>query len=333
MSAGRAHPHHAVGGYLDPAIFAALIEDLVEVGARFDALILFWLGEPLLHPHFGEIWREAVRVAVQHGTFGTVEVHTNATHLDARKTRVALNAAEIPQHWHLSLDAIDRETYRQVKGVDRFERVQANVEAFLAARERRGAPWPRPVLQFIYGENNAHEARAFREHWEASCRRLGSPVVAAAGHVPPGEEVVILFRQLDCPTAEAQERTNALFRAEMGAQGLALPAAAVKGERVEARNLTPCAGFWKSPVVGWQGDLTTCTRDNLYENRVGSLREARFTDLWWGGRMRGRREQVARGDYGGLDACGTCFIPRSLNHGELAALEISAQASYDRRAG
>ena len=81
-------------------------------------------------------------------------------------------------------------------------------------------------------------------------------------------------------------------------------------------------------MIGWQGDVTACTRDNHLDNRLGSLQERRFSELWWGGAMRRRREAVAAGDYTGMALCQTCFIPRSLNHTELSAADISRQAAW-----
>ncbi len=329
VAEGSSHPHHQHTGYLDPRLALDLFDDLDDLGARFDTLILFWLGEPLLHPDFGLIWRRGLRSAAQHGTFRRVEVHTNGTHLTEARTRVALNAADVDQPWHFSLDAITRDTYRRVKGLDRFDKVQANIDAFLVQKARTGARWPRPVFQFIVGSNNVAEARAFRDHWEGRCRALGLRVRAAAGHVPAGDDAIVFFRQLDCPTAEEQQHHNALFRQEMAAQGLALPPAAERGVAVRAHNRTACSGFWKSPVVGWQGDLTTCTRDNHLDNRVGNLRTQRFRDLWWGGRMAGRRVQVAEGDYSGLSVCQDCFIPTSLNYSELSPDDVRRQAEWD----
>ncbi len=329
VAEGKAHPHHQHSGYLDPRLALDLFADLRRVGARFDTLILFWLGEPLLHPEFGVIWRAALRAAVRDRVFARVEVHTNGTHLVAERVQGALNDAPVEQPWHFSLDAAQRETYLQVKGVDRFEKVQVQVEAFLQAKARTGARWPRPVFQFILGPNNVQDAAAFRERWERACGRLGLPVRAAAGHVPSGEEAVVFFRQLDCPTAEEQERTNALFRAQMARMGLALPAEQARGVEVRPERPSPCSGFWKSPVIGWQGDLTTCTRDNRLQNRVGSLREAPFSALWWGQSMARRRLHVAEGDYGALPLCQTCFIPQSLNYSELSAADIAAQARWD----
>jgi hypothetical protein len=325
----QGHAHHAATGYLDPALFEALVADLEAVGARFDTLILFWLGEPLLHPHFTAIWRRGLRAAARSGTFGKVEVHSNATHLTPARTAALLNAGAVPTVLHLSLDAATRDTYRRIKGMDRFDKVEANVAAFVAEKGRTGASGPRPIFQFIVGSNNVAEVPAFRARWEGACRSVGLPVRSAAGHVPPGDDAVVFFRQLDCPTPEAQASENAVFRGAMAREGLPLPPEAARGEDVVAENLAACSGFWKSPVVGWEGDVTVCTRDNLLQNRVGSLRDSRFRDLWWGGVLADRRGRVAQGDYAGLDLCATCFIPRSLNHADLAPADIAAQAAFD----
>jgi MoaA/NifB/PqqE/SkfB family radical SAM enzyme len=326
------HAHHQRTGYLDPALFDGLMADLSAVGARFDALILFWLGEPLLHPHFTRIYRRAVRDSVQHGTFGKVEVHSNATHLTPARVAAALNEAPLPQVWHLSLDAATVETYRAVKGLDRFAQVDAQVEHLLRERARLRAPWPRPVLQFIVGDNNVQDVDRFIDRWSGLLRSIGSPFRLAAGHVPPGEDAVLFLRQRDSATPEAQDRDNALLREAARRLGLSLPsaeAAVSTGATVQAHNLRPCSGFWKSPVISWRGELTACTRDNLLHNTVGSLRERPFSTMWWGEAMRAHRAAVAGGDYGALPLCQTCFIPTSLNHTELSAEDIVKQANFD----
>ena len=324
------HPHHAHTGMMAPRIFETVIDDLVEVGGSFDSLVMFWLGEPLLHPFFDRLRRHALRAALQHGIFGRIEVHTNATHLGVERTKALLNQADIEQVLHFSLDAARTETYRQIKGMDRFEKVRANVEHFVSEKARLGARWPRPIFQFIVGSNNVHEAAEFRHHWEGVCRRNSLPVRASAGVIPPGEDAIVFFRQLDCPTPELQERENILFREEMSTQGLSLPERAERGRDVKAENLQPCSGFWKSPVVGYRGDLTTCTLDSRFSNRLGNVLDQPFSQLWWGERLQGWRDQVARGDYGGLELCSTCFIPHSINHADLSEEDVARQATWAR---
>ena len=318
------HPHHAKTGFLALALAEKLLADLVAVGARFDSFIPFWLGEPLIHPEFGALYQMALRAAAEHGTFGQIEVHTNATHLTPERVRVALNASPVPQVWHLTLDADTGETYRAIKGVDRFDAVIRNVDGLLAAKAARRARWPRVVLQYIVSERNRAEIPAFRARWEDRCRALDLPVRAAAQQVPPGDDVVVFFRQLDCPTPAEQAVQNRVFRDAMAAEALPLGRPTQTPAEVTGPNTAVCGCFWKSPVVGWDGRVTTCTRDNAFENVLGSIKETSFADLWWGPAMRSRRHAVARADYGGLPACQDCFIPRSANYSAVTPAEIEA---------
>ncbi len=317
------HPHHARTGFLPPSTADAVFEDLRRVGARFDTLILFWLGEPLVHPAFGAIYQAALRAATA-GVFGKVELHTNATHLGPANVRAALNLAPVPQVWHLSLDAATRETYRRIKGVDRFEAVERNVAGFLDAKASRGARWPRPVFQLIVSDRNAAEAPAFRARWEAACRARGLPVRVAAQEVPPGEDAVVFFRQLDAPTPGEQARQNVVYRDTMARMGVLLPREDRSPTALDGPNAGVCSCFWKSPVIGWDGRVTTCTRDNRFENALGNVHDTPFSSLWWGPEMGARRRRVARANYAGLDVCQACFIPRSANSTDISRDEIEA---------
>lgn len=318
------HPHHARTGFLPVALADKLLADLVAVGARFDTLIPFWLGEPLLHPEFGRLYQAAIRAAVEHGTFGQVEIHTNATHLTAERARIALNAAPVRQVWHLTLDAATPATYRAIKGLDRFDDVTRNVERLVTEKARTGARWPRLVFQYIVSDRNAGEVGAFRQRWESTCRAAGLPVRASAQEVPAGDDCVVFFRQLDAPTPEEQARQNAVFRDAMAAQGLALGRPTQSPTAVPTGPAGPCGCWWKSPVVGWNGRVTVCTRDNRFENSLGSLYDASFAELWWGEPTRAKRQRVATSDYAGLPACTDCFIPRSANYSAVTAAEIAA---------
>lgn len=318
------HPHHARTGFLPLALAQRLFGQLEAVGAQFDTFIPFWLGEPLLHPEFGAIYQAALRTAVTAGTFRRVEVHTNATHLTPDRVRSALNAAPVLQTWHCTLDAATPGTYRAIKGFDRYDEVCTHVEALLTEKARLRAPNPRVVLQYIVSARNASEIPAFRARWERVCTRLGLPISSAAQSVPPGDDVVLFFRQLDCPTPEAQARENEVYRRAMAHAGLTLPLPTQTPASVTTRNNAVCGCFWKSPVIGWDGRVTTCTRDNRSENALGSLHDTPFPELWWGPRMRDARARVSGGDYATHPLCQSCFIPRSANYADITPAEIEA---------
>jgi hypothetical protein len=245
--------------------------------------------------------------------------------------RVALNDASVPQVWHFSLDAARRDTYTEIKGRDRFALVEENIARFIAEKGRLGARWPRPVFQFIVSSKNAAEVGAFQRRWSATCQRAGLPVRSAAQDVPGGEDAIVFFRQLDCPTPQLQARENRVFREAMGRAGLALPRERAAPVEVDRRNLAACGCWWMSPVVSWDGDVTVCTRDNLHHNRLGNLRDAPFSALWWGAEAAARRAAVARGDYSGLPLCRTCFIPRSSNYTGVSPADMDRQATWAAR--
>jgi MoaA/NifB/PqqE/SkfB family radical SAM enzyme len=316
-------------GFLEPALARAVFDDLARVGASFDTLILFWLGEPLIHPAFAEIYQDAVRAASDSGIFSKVELHTNATHLDERAVRVALNDARVPQVWHFSLDAVRPDTYRAIKGFDRYELVAQNIEHFVREKARLGARWPRMVFQLIVSDDNAQEVQAFADHWQQVCSGAGLPCSVVAQNVPDGEEAVVFLRQLDCPTPGEQASQNRVFRETVESMGLTLAREEKTPRRLEAMNLAPCSGFWKSPVIGWNGKVTTCTRDNRFENVVGNVRDQPFSSIWWGPGMLKRRTQVAQGNYEGLPPCGTCFIPRSSNYTDVSPEEIEGHVAWE----
>jgi len=322
---------HAHGGpFLDLAMARGFMRDLGAFGARFDTLILFWLGDPLLHPHFAQLYPMLIRENEQHRVFNKIELHTNAVALSAQLARVALNQAETPQVWHLTMDAAHRHTYRGIKGRDHFHAVERNVERLIALKGQLGAPWPRIVLQFIVSDRNADEVELFRARWSRVLTRAGLRVTTAAGHVPWGEgdDAVIFLRQLDCPTPDEQSRQNRVFRTVAAGLDLDLPGGDAAPEQVVAHNPTPCSGFWKSPVVRWNGDVTVCTRDAGLALSLGNLRRTPFSELWWGPEAEDRRRRVARGDYSGLPLCADCFIPRSANYTGIEPLEIQRHAAW-----
>ena len=104
-----------------------LFEDLAQSGGGFDTLILFWLGEPLIHPHFGRIWRAAMRAAVQqvvsgvwvgHGADAFVEEVSNIMLPGVGKIgeQISLTQNNI-NHAIDTIDRADEEATNRVNGL------------------------------------------------------------------------------------------------------------------------------------------------------------------------------------------------------------------------
>lgn len=69
-------------------------------------------GEPTLHPRFNDVIKHTARFGIDQG------IYTHGGHIDAERAALLKQTLK----WvYVSLDCADRETYKQSKGVDRFE--------------------------------------------------------------------------------------------------------------------------------------------------------------------------------------------------------------------
>lgn len=324
------HPHYLSYVHMSRGMVRELLRDLLRTGIRFDNLVMFWLGEPLANPEFAEIYADVLRYNDRGQIFSKIEVHTNCFPLTERICRVALNDHPVPQVWHMTMDAIRRETYVAIKGVDGFDKSHKNARRMVRLKGELGTRNPKLVFQFIVSDLNVGEAEEFTRFWGSEFERAGLAWRATGYHVPHWDEYEYVFlKQLDCPTPEEQDRQNAIYDALMSRMGLkpiVTPGVEEKVRRpVGRRNLTTCSGFWKSPTISSDGRVTVCTRDNTYHLAVGDLKRQSFSEIWMKSPLLNRRrQQVARGDYTELPYCQTCFIPRSVNYTGITEEEVRA---------
>jgi MoaA/NifB/PqqE/SkfB family radical SAM enzyme len=108
----------------------ALLEKLYRnLSAWHPRQVLLSGGEPALHPRFAEAIRNFKRVA------GNVCVISNGLQLASQNPADLQNVSE----YYLSFDAPDRESYRNIRGVDGFEKLAAGVRALSGLT-------PKPVI-------------------------------------------------------------------------------------------------------------------------------------------------------------------------------------------
>jgi hypothetical protein len=326
--ADSGHPHYKEIQHMPLGMVRELLVDLRTSGLRFDNLVLFWLGEPLSHPRFAEMYDLILEHTGDGEIFGKIEVHTNTFPLRPHIADRALNDAAVPQVWHLTLDAIKAETFAIIKGLDAMKKSQKQALYMVQRKGSTAARWPKLAMQFIVSDVNAGEAPEFVRFWTDAFREAGLPIETTGFHVPVhGPENYIFLKQLDCATPGEQDQQNRIYAALMERLGLRSPVNAraeeVVREAVPRTLATPCSGFYLSPTIGSDGRVTVCTRDNSYHNVVGSLVDASFSELWLRSpHLNRRRQMVARGDYSELPYCQGCFIPSSVNYSGITPEQI-----------
>ncbi|MCP4873248.1 MAG: radical SAM protein [Proteobacteria bacterium] len=314
------HPHYGTIEHMSVGMVRELLEDLRASGLKFDNLVLFWLGEPLSNPRFKDIYKLVLQYSGNREIFGKIEVHTNTFPLSEEIARGALNDAEVPQVWHLTMDAIKAETFHVIKGLDAFKKSQRQSLKMVQLKGATNSRWPKLAMQFIVSDVNAAEAEEFVDFWKGAYADAGLPIEVTGFHVPvEGPENYIYLKSLDCPTPEEQDRQNRVYANLMGRLGLNSPVDPDAERRVTdaipRKLLTPCSGFFMTPTISSDGRITMCTRDNTYHLVVGTLKEASFSTIWMESPVLNRRRQrVGGGNYDELPYCQTCFIPHSVNY-------------------
>ncbi len=332
------HPHIDDGGFLNPEILYATLEDMARHDLKFHTLILFWIGEPLMHPKFAEIYRFVLEFNARAQVFRKVEVHTNGNLLRPKVRELATNDDDsIFQVWHCTIDASRPETYVGIKGKDDFALVESNVRELVKLRGEKRSRYPRIVFQFIVHESNAAEAPDFRARWQEECRANGLACGSSAFHPTFDDDNCVFFRQLDCLDAAEQEASNARYLELMKTMGLVGEDRRGVVDRIKSKILTPnthiCSGFFKSPVVNWDGRVTTCTRDNEMLNVLGDLRAETFHDVWWRNqKLAAWRQQAIDGSYRDLAICQDCIIPKSANYTNMTKPEVKTYQKWAARA-
>jgi radical SAM protein with 4Fe4S-binding SPASM domain len=122
---------------------------LVDQFAGLRELHLQGLGEPMMHPRFFDMVEYAAAKGVR------VTTNSNLTLLNERRAERCVTSGL--DCLHISLDGATATTYERIRKRADFERVVANIERLLAARERLGSMQPRLHLVMVIMRQNLHE--------------------------------------------------------------------------------------------------------------------------------------------------------------------------------
>ncbi|HZU35556.1 MAG TPA: radical SAM protein, partial [Gemmataceae bacterium] len=126
-------------------VFTHLIDGLPAL----EHLHLQGLGEPMMHPRFGDMVAYASRRGVR------VTTNSNLTLLNDKRAERCISSGldEIS----VSIDGATAATYERIRVRAHLDRVLANVERLLAARDRLGSETPHLRMVVVIMRQNLHE--------------------------------------------------------------------------------------------------------------------------------------------------------------------------------
>jgi len=231
------------------------LERVRAIVAQFpvlDRVVLHGIGEPLLNRQIFDI------IAYLKTRVASVLFNSDAISLTpARAGRLIESGLD---EYRVSMDAATAATYRQLRGVDRFERVTANVARLVGLQRELGRATPRVSIWFTATRANVDELPAF---------------VQLAADLGVGEVYVqrLVFNGLGLATeanalhgrlrAEERERlaeAQALATRHgiaMRASGLTDPLASLQAND-DARPWSGCQRPWTLAYVTANGNVLPC---------------------------------------------------------------------------
>jgi MoaA/NifB/PqqE/SkfB family radical SAM enzyme len=262
------------------------LERVQAIVAQFpvlDRVVLHGIGEPLLNPQIFDI------VAYLKTRVASVLFNSDAISLTSSRAGRLLESGL--DEYRVSMDAATAATYRQLRGVDRFERVTANVARLVGLQRQLGRTTPRVSLWFTATRANVDELPGFVQLaadlgvGEVYVQRLvfnGMGLATEANALHGRLRAQELARLTD---AEALATHHGIA---MRASGLTNPIASLQASD-DARPWSGCQRPWTLAYVTANGNVLPCcvspwvARD--YAGLIlGNAFAERFEKIWDGTR-------------------------------------------------
>jgi hypothetical protein len=244
-------------GFMEPALFARIAD---ECAHHPTTLWLHFLGEPLLHAGLPWMIRRAKSAGVR-----TVGLSTNAVLLREELAGAILDSGL--DRLECSMDAIDRDDYRAMRGRNHFARATRNVREFLARKRTAGGDAPQTSIQFM--------------RTAAVGTRLDAIVDAWRPYLGPRDFVMTI-------------------------EPASFGGAIAVGPAADAAARPPCAWLSSALVVLQDGTVTMCGADWDAHAPLGNARAQSIAAIWLGEEMERRRAAHRQGRFDAVAPCAGC---------------------------
>ncbi len=269
---------------------------IVDQFPVLERVVLHGLGEPLLNDDLPRM----IRHLKQRGA--RVLFNSNGILLTGERGR-ALEDAGLDEY-RLSMDGATRETYVRIRGVDAFDTVLGNVQAFVEGQRGRAATAPAVSLWFTAMRENLHELPALVDLASRAGIReiyLQRLVFFGAGLARPEQS---LFRRSAPEELALVARSEEVCRERgiaFNAAGSATPVASLRRDFGE-RPWSGCGRPYSSTYITAGGNVLSCcfapfghrsAREYAEERVLGNVFGDPVVDVWLGIRYQAFRRAFA----------------------------------------
>jgi MoaA/NifB/PqqE/SkfB family radical SAM enzyme len=243
---------------------------------------VFTGGEPTLHPQLPDF----LQYAASKG-FPDISVVTNGSELSEDIINALVNYVT---RINISIDAITKETYKKVRGVDDYDKVLDRISVLLNTRKDT----PLLSVSFVLSEQNMHELDAFVAQWE---------------HKADGGIKIYPYKNVYSIIDE--EFKNVL---EKGAtekiKDIERPTV-VSGDsaKIMSDYSIKCTIPWYRCHIGIRGEIQACTTVGFCDHPqmyMGNIHDMTFEEAWNSPDWENLRQITRAGEYHKHSVCKRC---------------------------
>lgn len=270
----------------------AELKRIVDQFPVLDRVVLHGVGEPLLNRELFPM------IAYLKEKGATVLFNSDAITLTLPRARQLIETGL--DEFRVSMDAATQETYLKIRGVDRFDRVVANVQTLVELQRTLERSTPRVSLWFTAMRANLEELPTFVR----LAAKIGVPEVYVQRLVFYGQGLAVQEQSLHGSLQEREqhlveeaERVARTSGLTLKASGLTTPLQSLKGTAEGKRPWSGCQRPWTLSYVTANGNVLPCcispwVAKDYAGTILGNAFEGRFSDIW-----NGERYQQFRTDF------------------------------------
>lgn len=237
-------------------------------------LILYFQGEPFLHPLFFHMVEYAREKKIYTAT--STNAHFLTDNLAKKTVETGLDRIII------SLDGLDQLTYEKYRIGGEFDKVMEGTRNLVKWKKELKSSTPYIILQFIVFRTNEHQIPALRK----LAKEVGvDKLELKSAQVYNYEEGNPLI-----PVNEALSRYKKKSNGKY---------------RIDNPLYNHCFRMWRGCVITWDGIVVPCCFDKDATHRLGDLKKQSFQETWRGKAYDEFRKKVfsARKE---IDICKNC---------------------------
>lgn len=258
-------------GNLDFENFKKIVD---EQAKTLSYLLLYFQGEPYLHPEFHQM----IHHASAKGIFTATS--TNAHYLDDKNARATVESGL--DKLIISIDGTSQETYEQYRLGGKLEKVIEGTRNLVSWKSKLNSASPLVVFQFLVVKPNEHQVKDV----QALANELGVDAVtfktAQLYDFEHGHELMPDNQQYS--------------RYKLGKDGT---------YQIKNKLYNHCWKMWHSAVVTWDTKVVPCCFDKDAKYQLGSLNGIKFAEVWQSQDYQAFRKNLLKGR-DQIDICRNC---------------------------